>query len=107
MLRANPCCPLRELSRRLHVSPRNIQNAINAVTGKKFRDLREEVLFVRVKNLLASAPDTPIRKISLEAGYRSPRSFARALRRAHGVSPRQLRTRIARELLASKFTSLT
>src|SRR5437899_1848868 len=99
-LKGNPCCSLRGLSRELQVSRRTIQNAVSAVTGKKFRDLREELLLVRIKNLLASAPNTTIRQVSLEAGYRSPRSFARAVRRASGVSPQQLRTRIAGELLA-------
>ena len=84
------------------VSRRTIQNAVHSVTGKTFRDLRGEILLARIKNLLASAPNSAIRKVSLEAGYRSPRAFARAVRRACGVSPQQLRTRIAKELLASK-----
>ena len=86
-VQGNPCCPLRELSRELRVSRRTIQNAVDAVTGKKFRDLRDELLLAKIKNLLASAPNTTIRQVSLEAGYRSPRSFARAVRRACGVSP--------------------
>src|SRR5690348_5689635 len=101
-LRRSPKSSLRDLSQRLHVSCRTIQNAVNAVTGKKFRDLRDKVLFSMVKQLLASAPTTPIRRISLEAGYKSSRSFARALRRACGTSPRQLPSRIAHELLTSE-----
>ena len=101
-LQTNPCCSLRELSRELHVTRRTIQNAVIAVTGKKFTELRKELLLARIEKVLASAPNSTIRKISLEAGYRSPRSFARAVRRAYGLSPRQLRTRIAEELLASK-----
>lgn len=101
-LRRNPCCSLRELSRELQVSCRTIQNAIRAVTGKKLRDLREELLLVRIKNLLELTPNATIGKVSLEAGYRSARSFARAVRRTCGVTPQQLRNRIAGELLASK-----
>ena len=101
-LQRKPNSSLRELSRELHVSRGTIQNAVNAVTGKKFRELREELLLMRLGNLLESAPNATIRKVSLEAGYKSPRSFARAVRRASGVTPRQLRTRIADELLASK-----
>ena len=101
-LHGNPSISLRELCRELRVSRRTIQNAVNEVKGKSFRDLREEVLLLRVKTLLALAPKGPIRRISLEAGYKSSRSFARAVRRACGVSPRQLRSRIARELLASE-----
>jgi AraC-like DNA-binding protein len=101
-LQGNPCYPLKKLSRELQVSCRTIQNAIRAVTGKKLRDLREELLLVRVKNLLALEPNAMISKVSLEAGYRSPRSFARAVRRACGFTPQQLRSRIAGKLLASK-----
>src|SRR5689334_7199379 len=97
-LEYNPFYSLGDLSRELRVSRRTIQNAVNAVTGKKFRELREELLVVRIKNLLASAPSTTIRQVSVEAGYRSPRSFARAVRRACGVSPQQLRTLISDEL---------
>jgi AraC-like DNA-binding protein len=102
-LQGNPCCSLRALSRELQVSRRTIQNAVNAVTGKKFRDVREELLLVKIQNLLASAPNTTLSHVSLEAGYRSRRSFARAVRRACGVSPHQLRTLIADELLACKI----
>ena len=101
-LHRKPNASLRELSRELHVSQRTLQNAVRAFAGKKFSDLREEVLLTRVKNLLASAPTISIRELSLEAGYKSSRSFARALRRACGVSPRKLRRRIARELLMSE-----
>jgi len=101
-LRRNPSSPLGKLSRELHVSRRTIQNAVHSVTGKTFRDLRGEILLARIKNLLVSAPNSTIRKLSLKAGYRSPRAFARAVRRTCGVSPRQLRTRIAKELLASE-----
>ena len=102
-LQGNPCCSLGELSRELRVSRRTIQNAVTAVTDKKFMYLRDELLLVRIKNLLASAPNSTIREVSLDAGYRSPRSFARAVRRACGVSPQQLRTLIADELLACRI----
>jgi AraC-like DNA-binding protein len=97
-LQGNPRCSLEGLSRELHVSCRTIQNAVNEITGKKFRDLREELLLVRIKNLLVSAPNATIREVSLQAGYSSSRSFARAVRRASGVSPKQLRTRMILEL---------
>jgi AraC-like DNA-binding protein len=77
------------------VSRNTLQIAVIEVTGKKFRDLREELLLAIVKNLFASRSIATIRDISLKAGYKSPRSFARAVRRASGVSPQQLRTRIA------------
>src|SRR2546429_4562364 len=86
-LRRNPSSPLGKLSRELHVSRRTIQNAVHSVTGKTFRDLRGEILLARIKNLLVSAPNSTIRKLSLKAGYRSPRALDRKstrLNSSHG-----------------------
>lgn len=101
-LQSKPHCSLAELSRELRVGRRTIQNAVSAVTGKRFRDLRDEVLLEKVKGLLASAPSAAIKEVSFEVGYRSPCAFARAVRRACGISPRQLRSRILEEVLAHK-----
>jgi AraC-like DNA-binding protein len=105
-LQRNPRCSLEGLSRELRVSRRTIQNAVNAVTGKKLRDLREELLLARVKNLLVSTPNATIKKVALDVGYRSPRSFAHAVRRACGVSPKQLRNRIAGDLLSCRPSTI-
>ena len=94
-LHRNPNSSLKDVSQVLRVSRRTIQNAVVEVTGKKFRDLRDELLLTKVKNLLAVAPVNSIRDVSLEAGYRSPRSFARAVRRVSGDSPQGLRARIS------------
>src|SRR5437016_7460787 len=99
-LRRNPSSPLGKLSPELRVSRRTIQNAIHSVTGRTFRDLRGEILLARIKNLLASPPNSTIRKLSLKAGYRSPRAFARAVRRACGMSPQQLRLHEANRQIA-------
>lgn len=101
-LQRKPNCSLRELARELHVSRRTIENAVISATGKTFRELQEEFLLLRIKDIFAEAPNATIRKVSLEVGYKSPRSFARAVRRICAVSPRQLRSRIAGELLKSK-----
>ena len=93
-LERNPNASLKELSPKLQVSVRTMQNAIFAVTGKKFGELRKEMLLKRVESLLTSAPNIAIKAVSFEAGYRSPRAFARAVRRACGISPKQLRSRI-------------
>src|SRR5215831_8904705 len=101
-LHRKPSTSLRELSQELRVSRRTIQNTVITIQGKKFRDLRNELLLENVEKLLASAPNATIRQVSLEAGYKSPRSFARAVRRACGVSPQQLRSRISGHLLSHK-----
>lgn len=96
-LQLKPWCSLEGLSRELQVSPHTIKNAIKAATGKKLRDLRDELLFEKVKSVLILMPTATIKQLSSEAGYRSPRAFARAVRRAYGISPEQLRARVAKE----------
>ena len=101
-LQQNPSLSLEELSGDLHVSRRTIQNIIIAVAGKKFRDLREEFLLARFKTALAAEPAATIKELSSEIGYRSPRAFARAIQRACGISPQQLRYILAGGLVAFK-----
>ena len=101
-LQRNPSMSLEELSRELRVSQRTIQNTVIAVSGKKFRDLREELLLAKFQSALLAEPTGAIKELSSEIGYRSPRSFARAIRRACGVSPKRLRALIAGELVESK-----
>lgn len=101
-LYCNPNSSLTELSRELHVSRTTLQSAVIEVTGKKFKALRDELFLAKVNNLLASRSNATIREVALEVGYKSPRSFARAVRRASGASPQQLRARIAPDLRACK-----
>ncbi len=98
-LQRKPNTSLRELARELYVSRRTIQNAVITVTGKKFSELQEEALLARVGSILLTRPSIAIKELSGDVGYRSPQSFARAVRRACGVPPEQLRARIARELV--------
>ena len=101
-LQQNPTLSLEELSGGLHVSRRTIQNIVIAETGKKFRDLREEFLLARFKSALAAEPAATIKELSSEIGYRCPRAFARAIHRACGISPQQLRYILAGGLVASR-----
>ena len=98
----NPSSSLCELSRMLSVSCRTIQNAVGAVTGKHLRGLRDELLCGKVESVLVSIPNISIRQLSLKVGYKSSRSFARAIRRVCGISPRQLRARFTGELPMGK-----
>lgn len=93
-----PSALLEDLARESHVSRRTLQNAIK-FTGKTFRELRDELLFERVNSLLESHPTRGIKELSFELGYKSPRSFARAIKRACGFSPAQLRSRIISQFL--------
>lgn len=101
-LQRKPNSSLIELSRELHVSRRTIQSAVISITGKNFRELQHETLLARVQSILLTRPGIAIKELASEVGYRSARSFARAVRRACGVSPEQLRIRIVREPVTFK-----
>ena len=95
-----PNSSLRELSRELHVSRRTIQNVVISITGKSFREMQEELLLARIQAILQARPGVTIKELSRDVGYRSPRSFARAVRRVCGASPEELRAWIAREVVS-------
>ena len=101
-LKQNPAISLGTLSKELQLSRRTIQKAIAVGSGKNFRSLREEFLLARVKSLFLSEPTSEIKAISFTIGYESPRSFARAIRRASGFSPEELRSRAAGELMRGR-----
>ncbi len=101
-----PSCQLGDLSRELCVSRRTIEIAVSITTGKTFRDVREEMLVERVKSLLESRPTRAIKEVSFDLGYKSPRSFSRAIKRACGCSPAQLRSRIISTLLQAQKRSV-
>src|SRR6267154_1288561 len=86
-LRRSPCISLLELSKELRVSRRTIQKVVDSTTGRSFRELREGILIARVRTLCLSGPSLAIKELSFSLGYQSARSFARAVRRACGVSP--------------------
>jgi AraC-like DNA-binding protein len=105
-LHRNPGFSLGELSRELRVSRRTLQNVVNISTGRTFRDFREDVLVERAKHLLESHPTRTIKELSFDLGYKSPRSFARAIRRACGSSPAELRSRIISHILQAQKRSI-
>lgn len=92
---------LSDCSRLLCLSPRTIQKAIHAATGVGFRELQERVLFAEIEKLLTAYPPMSIKEISFATGYKSPRSFSRAVRRSCGLSPHELRALLLKGQLAS------
>lgn len=94
-----PATLLGEIARELHVSTKTLQNVVKLATGKTFRNLRGELLVRKVNTLLESDPTRPIKDLSFELGYKSPRSFARAVKQGCGSSPEQLRSRIIFDVL--------
>lgn len=98
-LSRTPGTLLGEIAGELHVNTRTLQNVVKLATGKTFRKLRGELLVRRVNTLLESEPTRPIKDLSFELGYKSPRSFARAVKQVCGFSPEQLRSRIIFDVL--------
>ena len=86
-----PLTSLRDLSLELRVSRRTLQQVVRTQAGKSLRELRKELLIARVVYLLASQPGFAIKEVSFAIGFRSPRSFARSVKRICGFSPGQLR----------------
>ena len=97
-LNENPRKTLEELAQNLQVSKRVIKKTVRLSTGGNFRRYREEVLMERVKDFFAMQPGAAIKVLSIDLGFKSPSSFARAVRRASGACPGQLRNFAASEL---------
>ena len=101
-LNENPRETLEELAQSLHVSKRTIKKTVRLLTGGNFRHYREEVLMERVRGFFAMQPGAAIKVLSIDLGFKSPSSFARAVRRASGACPGELRTFVAGEAPAAE-----
>lgn len=97
-----PYISLGALSRELKVSPRTIENALESVARKSFRQVQREAMLLKVRQLLEKQPTASIKELSFAVGYKSPRSFARAVRRVIGYAPNELRSRIVEQILIDK-----
>ncbi|PYT72935.1 MAG: hypothetical protein DMG39_08155 [Acidobacteria bacterium] len=97
-LQENPRKTLEELSQNLRVSKRTIKKTVKLATGGNFRHYREGVLMEKVKGFFAVRPGMAIKVLSIDLGFKSPSSFARAVRRASGSCPGELRTFVVGEL---------
>jgi AraC family transcriptional regulator len=97
-LRDTPNRSLRDLAIQFRVSVRTIENIVKSTTGTDLRELRKEILVEKFTSLVISSPTSEIKELSFAAGYKSARSFARAVRRASGFSPQQLRSNITEDM---------
>src|SRR5258708_35823373 len=88
----DPCISVEKLSRELQVSRRTIQGVIRVRAAKSYRALRQEILVAKTRQLFADEPSLAIKEVSFAVGFVSARSFARAIRRACGLSPEDLRS---------------
>lgn len=102
-----PACSLLDLSREFHVGSRTIHNTVTSMTGGvKFNSFKDDILIARLTRLFVARPFSPIKEISFGLGYKSVRAFARAVRRACGVSPTEFHKRILGEAAAQKTRGL-
>jgi AraC family transcriptional regulator of adaptative response / methylphosphotriester-DNA alkyltransferase methyltransferase len=83
---------LDDIARRVASSRRQLQRAYAEIGKTTFREHLTAVRMDRAAELLAGGRAT-VRDIARHVGYRQPAQFAKAFRRAHGVSPTDHRAR--------------
>jgi AraC family transcriptional regulator, regulatory protein of adaptative response / methylphosphotriester-DNA alkyltransferase methyltransferase len=83
---------LDDVARRVASSRRQLQRAYAEIGDTTFREHLTAVRMRRAAELLAGDEAT-VRDIARRVGYRQPAQFAKAFRRAHGVSPTDHRAR--------------
>lgn len=86
-LSACPRAPLAALAEELRVERHTLERAVREVTGASLRALRAKTLVKVSGDLLRSQPQLSVKEVAARAGYPSARTFARAFKRASGVSP--------------------
>lgn len=96
-LSEKPFTSLQDLSSQLRVAPRTIEKAILRGTGSTFRKFQSQLLLRRVKSLMLGLPASSVKELAHQAGYSSPRSFGRAVKRACGLTPVELRSVLAQK----------
>ena len=86
---------LDDVAHRVASSRRQLQRAYAEIGNTTFRDHLTAVRMAKAAVLLAG-PEGTIKDIARLVGYRQPAQFAKAFRRAHGVSPSDHRARSLR-----------
>jgi AraC-like DNA-binding protein len=74
-----------ELARRAYLSRFHFDRLVAAALGESPATFRRRLLLERAAHQLSGG--TSVTEVGFEAGYSSPEAFARAFRRAFGVSP--------------------
>jgi AraC-like DNA-binding protein len=90
-LSSDPSISVDDLARELKVCRRTVTTTVASFSGTTFREFRGRFIVARVCMLLLNQPSTAIKELAFATGYKSPRSFARAVRRTCGTSPHELR----------------
>jgi AraC-like DNA-binding protein len=102
-----PARSLFDLSREFHVGARAIQDVVASMTGgKKFSSFKDDILIARLTRLFVARPGSPLKEISCDLGYKSVRTFARAVRRGTGASPAEFRNRLVAKAASRRTRTL-
>lgn len=91
---------LDEIARRIASSRRQLQRAYAEVGHTTFREHLTHVRMERAAEMLEGRRLT-VREVAHRVGYRQPAQFAKAFRRAFGVSPSDFRLRGADKALSA------
>ena len=102
-----PCISVQNISNELRVSRRTIQSAIQRGAKKSYSALRREILVAKAIELFSEQTCPAIKEVSFAVGFASPRSFARAIRKATGMSPEHLRSRVLADEPALALKTMT
>lgn len=86
---------LRSLSHQIKVGTRTIEKAVKTCSGKTFREFHSDMVLSRIVELLTHDPALSIKQLSFALDYKSPRAFARAVKRMCNLRPTQLRSLVA------------
>jgi len=94
LTRGGPPPKVADLAVLCGISVRHLGRQFQALTGSTLAAYVENFWIERAKALLL-ADDAPIKNIAFATGFAHPNSFARAFRRATGLSPKRFRQRMA------------
>lgn len=94
-----PSVSLREIAQELNVGLRTIETVVKAKSGQGFREFQKQQLLCRAIEILDRQAALSIKELSFAMGYKSPRSFSRAIKRTCGLCPGELRSLISGLLL--------
>jgi len=90
ILALTPRVQLSALSKRTHIDRHLIERAVHELTGCSFRDYRQKEVAVQAVKLVAET-NALMKQIATGMGYRSHSAFCRMVKRATGITPRQIR----------------
>jgi len=94
-LNADRDVPLDALEERFGISRRHITRLFRAGTGASIGDFQQRVRLTNAAELLAGT-DLQVGEIAHRVGFESGAALARAMRRTDGLSPTEIRRRVAR-----------